>query len=229
MLDDDGNPLIDEPETPTEKLRRLRYEAQELEEQLEAEAAEKAKAREAAGIEIDGGDGGDGGESEYEPVDDLPRRDDADKTKPPPSRRRRKKPQADANGELSPAVLLKQLKRLRSSLSGISISESIEDSSNEMSSEARSKDLLRKLSQIRSHTFNSTETVDGSETQATASPTISSLSQFDTRLDLLEKYVGTNEADVDEVCTMRHSSMPLFLLSVPIAITVTSSATTFAC
>lgn len=201
MLDDSGNPLIDEPETPTEKLRRLRYEAQELEEQLEADAAESTKAKEARrSLEDEEHDE----ESEYEAVDDLPRRDDADKTKPPPNRRRRKKPQVDENGELSPAVLLKQLKRLRNGLNGISLSENSvtgEYSSSEASSEARNKDLLKKLSMMKSHAISSDEKLDAPLSHASMSTSKSSLSQFDTRIDLLEKYVGTNEADIDEVCS----------------------------
>lgn len=200
MLDDEGNPLVDEPETPTEKLRRLRYEAEELEEQLEAEAAEKAKMKNNADSL---GENDEEEEDEYEQIDDLPRRDDADKTKPPRARRRRKKPQSDENGELSPAVLLKQLKRLRNGLGAIQFSESnptSEPLANGSSSDGKTKELLHKLSNIRAQTI-STETNDHDTTsQPITSTSKASLSQLDSRLDLLEKYVGTNEADVDEVC-----------------------------
>lgn len=199
MLDDDGNPLSDEPETSTEKLRRLRYEAQELEEQLEAEAAERARTKRAASTpshedEVE--------ESEYESTDDLPRRDDADKTKPPPSRRRRKKPLADENGELSPAVLLRQLKRMRNDLEALSTSDAYsagEGSVVEPSNEARSKELLRKLSKIGSHSASGEQHTYVAASHAAASNGSNSLSQLDRRIDLLEKYVGNNEADIDEV------------------------------
>lgn len=201
MLDDEGDPLIDEPETPTEKLRRLRYEAEELEAQLEADEAEKARTR-----QIHATSAGDSGEQqqhddEYEQIDDLPRRDDADKTKPPPSRRRRKKAQADENGELSPAVLLKQLKRLRNGLGKMTVSEDdLKDdlTSNGVTNERKTKELLQKLGRIKAHTVDNEQNAIASTSHVSTSN--ANLSEFDARLDLLEKYVGTNEADVDEVC-----------------------------
>lgn len=206
MLDDDGNPLLDDPETPTEKLRRLRYETEELEAELEAQAVEKVKAKQRYNANTTTGmeDNEESEESEYEQIDDLRRRDDADKTKPPPSRRRRKKSQIDENGELSPAVLLKQLKRLRGGLSAMSISEREAldtEQAAEDSSAAKTKELLHKLGQIKTHAINGNEETGETYQTASTSHTTEStnLSQLDVRLDTLEKVVGTNEADVDEV------------------------------
>lgn len=195
MLDDNGDPLLDEPETPTEKLRRLRYEAEELEAQIQAEADEKAKSRQAAGIDSE--------ESEYELIDDLPKRDDADKSKPPPNRRRRKKRHLDENGELSPAILLKQLKRLRGGLAELHISEDIPpngDGREDTANESRAKELLQKLGNIRNLEENGTSRESQGVQSASKASGTSNLSQLDSRLDALEKYVGTNEADIDEVC-----------------------------
>lgn len=203
MLDDDGNSLLDEPETPTEKLRRLRFEAEELEAELEAQAAEKAKAKQAYNAANPEDDNhADSRESEYEQIDDLPRRDDADKTKPPPSRRRRKKAQVDENGELSPAVLLKQLKRLRGGLSALSISEreALTRASDETEAgETRAKELLAKLGKIRSSIPDEQITGSHGNGHYLHSSETTNVSQLDARLDNLEKVVGSNEADIDEV------------------------------
>jgi hypothetical protein len=171
--------------------------------QIEAQAA----ARKGKGKANNQGDDDDEESSEYEQIDDLPKRDDADKTKPPPSRRRRKKSAIDENGELSPAILLQQIKKIRGNLSAVKLVEEEDkdysgEASNSHAVEARTKDLLRKLSNIKAQGFTASgapqadkqESAKGSDSIPTFQTSI-----FDSRLEILEKFIGTNEADVDEV------------------------------
>lgn len=226
MLDDDGNPLLEEPETPTEKLRRLRYEAEELEAQIEAEAAEKERSRLASR------ENGEESTSEYEQIDDLPRRDDADKTKPPPSRRRRKKAQSDANGELSPALLLKQLKRLRNDLSRVAMSDSDTQEVDGLEGSAngtRTQELLQKLGEIKASSLGEEPALtNGLKQPSTPSATRTNVSELDTRLELLEKHVGTNEGDIDEVCHEVYRISPDWVLNLYTLLPVSPATSTIA-
>lgn len=191
-----------EPETPTERLRRLRFETEELEAQLEQERVAK---KAADGHESDGDEGE---EAEYE-ENDIPIQDDADKTRP--QRRRRKKARVNENGELTSAVLLAQLKRLRGDLGNMNVaSEDIAGETEGAKSaltEAKTRDLLQKLGTIRKD--GTSPEIPQSLPAPRADGIEESSSRVDERLQVLEKYVGANEAEVDEVRLLSHANFLL--------------------
>lgn len=173
-------------------------------EELESELERKAEAQKEAGMPDDEE------EAAYETEDSLPAKDDADKTRP--TRRRRKKAKVDENGEVSPAILIAQLRRLRGNLSRMSVGTENEDSAEgtegtsaaDAGSMARTHALLAKLGEMKDVASipELSANFDGNSLERSPGETVTpnSTSRIDARLQVLEKYVGANEADIDEVC-----------------------------
>lgn len=141
----------------------------------------------------------------------LPRKDDADKTRP--QRRRRKKAPVDQNGELSSKTLFSQMKRMRTDLSRLDAQSGPKEESSQgrEAAEARTQRLLEKLADLKQEGMNPDlaaenggEASPDGKAQSTVSSEISA-SRFDERLIALEKYIGAREADVDEVKNTEYS------------------------
>lgn len=201
---DDG-----EEETPTERLRRLTYETQELEEQLEQEAIAKKQQRQAAGLQEDKTDDED--EWEQQEDDTLSLRDDADKTRPPPDRRRRKKKQVDDKGELSSSLLLQQLKRLRGNLNSLEQQEQQlykgKGKGTEHGNDSQTRDLLQRLANDgmdKEGNSSSKHLMAEGDNQSSTSHSYQTadVHRFDSRLSTLEQFVGASDADADEVSSI---------------------------
>ena len=184
-------------ETPTERLRRLRFEMEELEVQVEQQK-EQRKGQDSQQIE---------GEHHSE-EEVLPRRDDADKSRPV-QRRKRKPSQLDPNGELSAAVLLSQLTRMRGRLGHLDVMDANREEEEETKAlpivnvQARTSELLKKLEDLENGALES----DVADEMHAVSASLQNLnhvseatsSRTDERLRTLERYVGSNEAEFDEV------------------------------
>jgi nuclear migration protein JNM1 len=177
-------------------------------EELETELEQQAQAQKETEGDIE----------EEETIQDegieLPRRDDADKTRPKGLARRKKKlPQVNEKGELSPAVLLSQLKRLRGDLGGLQdgqansgIATNDQDEEEIAGTERavqRSALLKRLYDQTTLEGSRQDSASEGEASKLTADS--GSSSRIDERLEQLEKYVGSNEAPLDEVCFLSQS------------------------
>ena len=181
-------------ETPTERLRRLRFEIEELETQLVKQNDKQDS------LLQDTKD-----ESEYE-EELLSRRDDADKTRP--TRRSKKhKVDVDKDGELSPAILIAQLSRMKYNLGrlgvGMEKSDCIGDGASlqRMHEQVGTKDLLEKLKRPEHAEPPSSLASDADAGSPKFDLSDASASRMDERLETLEKYIGANEREVDEVLT----------------------------
>lgn len=178
-----------EPETKTERLRRLRFELEELEIELEADTAAATSA---------GHDDDDG--FAYEDEDAIPRKDNADKTRP--LKRRKRRLVQDVNGELSPLVLLSQLKRLQGDLSVLGLQDGPAESGEAIVSPSQTKQLLYKLQKGTGDeaTIAVAEPPKGEKKiRSVQLPSEAGASRIDARLEVLERYIGANEADIEEV------------------------------
>jgi nuclear migration protein JNM1 len=187
IADDDS-----ERETTLERLRRLRLETEELEEQLEAERAraEEDQARR-GGPNTAGGDDAQGEEG----------KEDGQKGTVVIGGKKR-------GGDPSPALLLAQLRYLRGDLSRLSgeaeklAQSSGESDGSEKQSAERASALLARLGSQRSDKETSDSVVAELRRAGVAAGgqmDPNSLGRLDDRLARLEKFVGANEADVDEV------------------------------
>ena len=163
---------------------------EELETEIEADKAAK----------VDGDEDINDG-YEYEEEDVIQKKDNADKTRPP--KRRKKRLHHDANGELSSVVLLSQLKRLRNNLSALGLHDSDVEAGESVQgpSQTQAKELLVQLHKGRSHQISIEGEISGTGTDSRSAKdqSESSTSRIDARLETLEKYIGANEADVEEV------------------------------
>jgi nuclear migration protein JNM1 len=172
-------------ETLLERLRRLRLEAEEVEEELEAERSRTAGT---AGTEESaaGGEGAAGNEEKKEA-----------------GRKKR------GGGEPTPAMLLAQLRYLRGDLTRLSgEAEKLErlmpgESDGGTGREERASALLARLGSQRNDDETGEVVVDqlrrAAATGGGGQTDSSALGRLDDRLVRLEKFVGANEADVDEV------------------------------
>ena len=166
---------------------------EELETELEAERSAKTDAE----VEDD---------FEYEEEDTIPKKDNADKTRP--QKRKKRRLVQDVNGELSSNVLLSQLKRLRNNLNSLKLQDGQAGPSGVEAGvkEGQAKELLHKLQSGREHTaeYANEDVPDtASKGKLPADSSDFEPSRIDARLEVLEKYVGANEADVEEVGDFR--------------------------
>ena len=201
----------EERETRTERLRRLRYEMEELENELQEEEADRNRASGSSGQAQVESVGQSAADEAADEEGSLPARDDADKTRPRGRRAKKKQPQVDENGELSPTVLLTQVTRLKGNLDMLSREKDNVDNEGDLdgakdgeAGSARRKDLVQQLQKALSSEAASGELAGEARASESRDPSSSledrvSTSRMDARLQLLEKYVGANEAEVEDV------------------------------
>ncbi|KAH9819561.1 hypothetical protein DFH28DRAFT_28575 [Melampsora americana] len=164
-------------ESPLERLRRLRFEIEELEEELEKEAQQKSKET----IDQD---------SSNELKDDS-----APTTNPnEPQNDKSNMKKGKIRVEPSPAELLAQLQHMRDDLGKLSSSvDSFEPTSDLVTNlkqrEAYAKTLLQQLTGVNRNTSNSNSSQDQSKSSKNSSDT--STAKLDARLNALENLLGS--------------------------------------
>lgn len=184
-LSNDGGQVVI-PETPTERLRRLRYEMEELQTQMEQDETMDDNVQQ--------------GEEDAKP--ELSRRDDADKTRPVGRPKKRKT--LDKDGELLPSIVLSELQRLKRNLVQLSEHVDTDGTSNTpgiaTDMQARSNALVQQLTtlQITADSHNASEESQSVEL-ATANGSALTPTRLDERLQLLESYIGATRTESDEV------------------------------
>ncbi|KAL7009020.1 hypothetical protein EMMF5_001217 [Cystobasidiomycetes sp. EMM_F5] len=183
-LSNDGGQVVI-PETPTERLRRLRYEMEELQTQMEQDETMDDNVQQ--------------GEEDAKP--ELSRRDDADKTRPVGRPKKRKT--LDKDGELLPSIVLSELQRLKRNLVQLSEHVDTDGTSNTpgiaTDMQARSNALVQQLTtlQITADSHNASEESQSVEL-ATANGSALTPTRLDERLQLLESYIGATRTESDE-------------------------------
>ena len=205
------NGFQEESETKTERLRRLRYEMEELESELQEEEEGRKKVSGSSGQALETAVDQNAADEAAGEEDSLTARDDADKTRPRGRRAKKKQPQVDENGELSPAVLLTQVTRLKGNLDMLSREKDNSGDESDLNGVedaaagfARRRDLVQQLQRALSPEA-ANEQLAGRARASESGDAGSSLDdrastwKMDARLQLLEKYVGANEAEVEDV------------------------------
>lgn len=205
------NGLHEESETRTERLRRLRYEMEQLENELQEEEEDRKRAPGSPGQAPETLPDESAADEAADKEDSLPARDDADKTRPRGRRAKKKQPQVDQNGELSPAVLLTQVTRLKGDLDMLSRGKDNPRDESDLNGvddaeagSARRRDLVQQLQRALSPEAGDEQRAGRARTSESGDTSSSlqdraSTSRMDARLQLLEKYVGANEAEVEDV------------------------------
>lgn len=130
---------------------------------------------------------------------ELPLREDANKTRP--AGRRKKKPLVDADGQLRPSVVLNQLQKLKGSL------ESLDSRASQEQAQLKSRIFTNKTNELLSRlndqsldrTANDAEDVDTPTRPRSSALRTDATSVLDDRLHELERYVGAEQSEGDEV------------------------------
>lgn len=200
-------------ETPLMRLRRLRYEMEELEAQIEQEKEKSEALDERRGQE--GNEDGQQGDAEKEGDESLTGVNGTSKAKGKGKGKKRVEP--------SPAQLLVQLQSLRGDLTRLSTNaDGLNDLANDPSlKEAlkrQDRDARARLDKLKHFSGASVEGVDDGPQAATTKPRVGSEGErtpgrLDERLSALEKFLGANEADVDEVRVRLQFEGPKYLLT----------------
>ncbi|EGG06145.1 uncharacterized protein MELLADRAFT_77857 [Melampsora larici-populina 98AG31] len=167
-----------EQETPLERLRRLRYEIEELEEELEKDAQRKLQ----------------------DTTDQDPSNESKDDSTPPSNaiesqNEKSKTKKAKSRVEPSPAELLAQLQHMRDDLGKLSSSvDSFEPTSDLVTNlkqrEAYAKTLLQQLTNGNRHTSNLKSSEDQSK-PSNPNSSDTSAAKLDARLNALENLLGS--------------------------------------